>query len=190
MATLGRSRRPTSTARLPCATAGCRSSGPSSVRMQACRSGSSTASWPMVPASTTAAHVPDLRGFGQRTVVLERDVKGTGPSMATRHEPSRGVPMSISAAAHPRTRCRSAGWGSGSGSEDDPGGLGPLPELTVVKEPRPTRASMSSRTSTRAAISRPSSSVDDDGLVGSYADWQRTGFAMGPDDTEPLDAGH
>ena len=33
-------------------------------------------------------------------------------------------------------------------------------------------------------------SVDDDGLVGSYAEWRRTGFAMGPDDTEPLDAAH
>ena len=25
---------------------------------------------------TTAAHVRDLRGFGQRTIVLERDLKG------------------------------------------------------------------------------------------------------------------
>ena len=32
--------------------------------------------------------------------------------------------------------------------------------------------------------------VDDDGLVAAYAAWQRTGFAMGPDDTEPLDGLH
>ena len=29
--------------------------------------------------------------------------------------------------------------------------------------------------------------VDDDGLVAAYADWRRTGYAIGPDDTEPLD---
>ena len=31
-------------------------------------------------------------------------------------------------------------------------------------------------------------SVDDDGLVTSYAAWQRTGYATGLDETEPLDA--
>ena len=30
--------------------------------------------------------------------------------------------------------------------------------------------------------------VDDDGLVAAYADWRRTGVAMGPNDSEPLDA--
>ena len=30
--------------------------------------------------------------------------------------------------------------------------------------------------------------VDDDGLVASYADWRRTGMALGPDETEPLDS--
>ena len=30
--------------------------------------------------------------------------------------------------------------------------------------------------------------VDDDGLVTSYAEWRRTGVAMGPNDSEPLDA--
>jgi hypothetical protein len=30
--------------------------------------------------------------------------------------------------------------------------------------------------------------VDDDGLVAAYAEWRRTGFAIGPDDTEPLNA--
>jgi hypothetical protein len=30
--------------------------------------------------------------------------------------------------------------------------------------------------------------VDDDGLVTGYAEWRRTGYASGPDDTEPLDA--
>ncbi len=29
--------------------------------------------------------------------------------------------------------------------------------------------------------------VDDDGLVTSYAEWRRTGFALGPEGTEPLD---
>jgi hypothetical protein len=30
--------------------------------------------------------------------------------------------------------------------------------------------------------------VDDEGLVTAYADWRRTGYAIGPDDTEPLDS--
>jgi hypothetical protein len=30
--------------------------------------------------------------------------------------------------------------------------------------------------------------VDEDGLVALYADWRRTGLAMGADDTEPLDS--
>ena len=32
-------------------------------------------------------------------------------------------------------------------------------------------------------------SVDDDGVVAAYAEWLRTAYASGPDDTEPLDAG-
>jgi hypothetical protein len=30
--------------------------------------------------------------------------------------------------------------------------------------------------------------VDDEGLVASYADWRRTAYALGPDDSAPLDA--
>jgi hypothetical protein len=30
--------------------------------------------------------------------------------------------------------------------------------------------------------------ADEDGLVASYADWQRTGFAFGPEDPESLDS--
>ena len=30
--------------------------------------------------------------------------------------------------------------------------------------------------------------ADDDGLVAEYAEWRRTGFAVGRDETEPLDA--
>ena len=30
--------------------------------------------------------------------------------------------------------------------------------------------------------------VDDEGVVTEYAEWRRTGIAVGPDDTEPLDA--
>ncbi len=29
--------------------------------------------------------------------------------------------------------------------------------------------------------------LDEDGLVTGYAEWRRTGYAFGPDDTEPLD---
>ena len=30
--------------------------------------------------------------------------------------------------------------------------------------------------------------VDDDGVVAGYAVWQRTGYAFGPEDSEPLDS--
>ena len=30
--------------------------------------------------------------------------------------------------------------------------------------------------------------VDDDGLVAAYAEWRRTGVALGPSDSEPLDS--
>ena len=30
--------------------------------------------------------------------------------------------------------------------------------------------------------------VDDDGVEGQYAEWERTGVSTGPDDTEPLDS--
>jgi hypothetical protein len=30
--------------------------------------------------------------------------------------------------------------------------------------------------------------VDDDGVVTQYAEWRRTGYSTGPDDTTPLDA--
>ena len=65
-----------------------------------------------------------------------------------------------------------------------------FPELTVVKAAQ-TYTRLDEFTYQYASGDFAAElSVDDDGLVGSYADWQRTGFAMGPDDTEPLDAGH
>ena len=140
---------------------------------------------------TTAAHVRDLRGFETRTIVLERDLKGNWTVDGGKARRSRAAPTSISAAARPRTRCRSAGWGSGSGSRrrSRPPGSASR-SLTVVKAAQTyTRAR---RVHLRYASGdfEAELSVDDDGLVGSYAEWQRTGLAMGPDDTEPLDAGH
>ena len=73
--------------------------------------------------------------------------------------------------------------------QEDPGRLGPLPRThrgqggPDVHPPRRIHA-----TTTRAATFEADLTVDDDGLVTSYADWQRSGWAIGPDAPEPLDA--
>lgn len=138
---------------------------------------------------TTAAHVRDLRGFEQRTIVLERDSKGgwrvdgkgvrklkgctdvdLGCSPSTNTLPIRRLHLAIGA-----SQTIKVAWVL-------------FPELTVVK---------AAQTYTRLDefTYRFSNDdfeadliVDEDGLVASYADWRRTGLAFGPSDSEPLDA--
>jgi hypothetical protein len=63
-----------------------------------------------------------------------------------------------------------------------------FPELTVVKAAQ-TYTRVDDLTYRYASGDfQAELTVDDDGLVTAYAAWQRTGIAMGPDDTEPLDS--
>jgi hypothetical protein len=137
---------------------------------------------------TTAAHVRDLRGFGTRTVALERDAKdrwtvdGTvvralkgctdidlGCSPSTNTLPIRRLRLAIGAA-----HTIQAAWIR-------------FPELVVVKAAQ-TYTRLDEFTYRYASGTFAAElTVDDDGLVTEYADWRRTGFASGPDDTEPLD---
>jgi hypothetical protein len=138
---------------------------------------------------TSAAQVRDLRGFVQRTLTLVRSKKGSwlmngaaaralhgctdvdlGCSPSTNTLPIRRLRLAVGAA-----HTILAAWVR-------------FPELTVEKV---------SQTYTRldeftyryeSGDFAADLVVDDDGLVASYAAWTRTGYAMGRDETPPLDA--
>jgi hypothetical protein len=138
--------------------------------------------------TTTAVHVRDLRGFETRTVALERSAKGAwtvngaairglkgctdvdlGCSPSTNTLPIRRLKLAIGA-----SQTIQAAWVR-------------FPELDVVKAAQ-TYTRLDEFTYRYASGTFEAElSVDDDGLVTSYADWRRTGYATGPDDTEPLD---
>ncbi len=138
---------------------------------------------------TTAAHVRDVRGFETRTIALERDPKGTwsvdgvvarglknctdvdlGCSPSTNTLPIRRLRLAIG-----KTQTIQAAWIR-------------FPELDVVKAAQ-TYTRLDEFTYRYASGDFAAElTVDDDGLVAVYADWRRTGVAMGPSDNEPLDA--
>ena len=138
---------------------------------------------------TTAAHVRDLRGFEQRAMTLERDLKGNwrvdgavvktlknctdvdlGCSPSTNTLPIRRLRLGVGG-----TKTIQAAWVR-------------FPELTVVKAAQ-TYTRLDEFTYRYASGDFSAElTVDDDGLVAAYADWQRTGLAQGLRDSEPLDA--
>jgi hypothetical protein len=137
---------------------------------------------------TTAAHVRDLRGFETRTIVLERDAKerwtvdgiakralkgctdiDLGCSPSTNTLPIRRLRLAIGA-----SHTIQAAWIR-------------FPELVVVKAAQ-TYTRLDELTYRYASGTFEAElTVDDEGLVTAYAQWRRTGYAIGPDDTEPLD---
>jgi hypothetical protein len=140
--------------------------------------------------TTTAAHVRDLRGFETRNLVLERDPKGNwsvdgkvvrtlkgctdvdlGCSPSTNTLPIRRLRLGVGA-----SKKIQAAWVR-------------FPELTTVKAAQ-TYTRLDEFTYRYASGTFEADlTVDDDGLVTAYAEWRRTGVAMGPDDSAPLDAG-
>jgi hypothetical protein len=139
---------------------------------------------------STAAHVRDLRGFETRSIALERDAKGNwtvdgsvvkalkgctdvdlGCSPSTNTLPIRRLRLGIGA-----SKTIQAAWIR-------------FPELTITKAAQTyTRIDEFTYTYASGTFSAELT-VDDDGLVGAYAEiWRRTGVAMGPNDLEPLDA--
>ena len=97
--------------------------------------------------------------------------------------------MSISGAVRRPTRCRSAGSGSAVGtSQKIQAAWLRFPDFTVVKAAQ-TYTRLDEYTYRYASGTFEADlAVDDDGLVTTYAEWRRTGVAMGPNDSEPLDA--
>ena len=140
---------------------------------------------------TTAAHIRDLRGFETRTIALERDAKGNwrvdgtvvrglkgctdvdlGCSPSTNTLPIRRLQLAIG-----KPHKIQAAWIR-------------FPELAVVKAAQ-TYTRLDEFTYRYASGDFEADlTVDDDALVMAYAEWRRTGLAMGPTDSEPLDALH
>ncbi len=138
---------------------------------------------------TTAAHVRDLRGFEQRSLTLERTAKGVWSVNGTIDRKLKGC-SDVDLGCSPSTNSlpiRRLRLGIGA-SQVVQAARVQFPELTVAK---------TAETYTRVdeftyRVERGGSDaeliVDDEGLVAGYAGWRRTGLAIGPDDTEALDA--
>ena len=137
---------------------------------------------------TTAAHVRDLRGFETRTVALERDAKGNWTVDGKTVRALKGC-TDVDLGCSPSTNTlpiRRLGLGIG-GKHTIKAAWVRFPELTIVKANQ-TYARLDEFTYRYASGDFEAElTVDDDGLVTSYAEWLRTGFAVGPDATEPLD---
>lgn len=138
---------------------------------------------------TTAVHVRDLRGFTQRTIALERSGKGAwtvdgvptpglkgcmdvdlGCTPSTNTLPIRRLRLAVGA-----SRTIQAAWVR-------------FPELTVERAAQ-TYTRLDEATYRYASGTFEADlTVDDEGLVTSYAVWRRTALAFGPEGTDPLDS--
>ena len=138
---------------------------------------------------TTAAHVRDLRGFEARTIALERDPKGNWSVDGKVMKALKGC-TDVDLGCSPSTNTlpiRRLRLGVGASDKIQAAWVR-FPELTIVKAAQ-TYARLDEFTYRFSSGDFSSElTVDDDGLVTTYAEWQRTGVAMGPNDSEPLDA--
>jgi uncharacterized protein len=139
---------------------------------------------------TTAVHVRDLRGFEQRTLTLARDAKGGWTVDGAQVRALKGctdVDLGFSPATN-TLPIRRLHLGVGM-SQTIKAAWVRFPELDVVAAAQ-TYTRLDEFTYRYASGTFEAELVVDDAdLVASYAEWRRTGVAMGPDDTEPLDAG-
>ena len=137
---------------------------------------------------TTAVHVRDLRGFDQRTLTVERSTKGAWSIDGAAAKALKGC-TDIDLGCSPSTNTlpiRRLRLAIGSSSTIQAAWVR-FPELKVVKAAQTyTRLDESTYRYASGDFSAELT-VDDDGLVAAYADWQRTGVAFGPEGSEPLD---
>jgi len=137
---------------------------------------------------TTAAHVRDLRGFEQRTLTLERDAKGNWTVDGAKVRTLKGA-TDVDLGCSPSTNTlpiRRLRIGVGA-SKTVKAAWVRFPELTVVKADQ-TYTRLDEFTYRYASGDFEAElTVDDEDLVAAYADWARTGVAIGPSETEPLD---
>lgn len=137
---------------------------------------------------TTAAHVRDLRGFDTRTIALERDAKGNWRVDGTPVKALKGC-TDVDLGCSPSTNTlpiRRLGLRVG-GTHKIQAAWVRFPELTVVKAAQAYTRLDEFTYRYASGTFEAELTVDDDGLVTAYAEWRRTGVAMGPNDSEPLD---
>lgn len=137
---------------------------------------------------TTAVHVRDLRGFTTRTIALERSAKGAWTVDGTAERALRGC-TDVDLGCSPSTNTlpiRRLRLGIG-GAQTIQAAWIRFPELTVVKAAQTYTRLDESTFRYSSGTFEAELTADDDGLVAAYAGWRRTGVAIGPDDTEPLD---
>ena len=138
---------------------------------------------------TIAAHVRDLRGFEQRTLTLERDAKGNWTLDGAKVRGLKGA-TDVDLGCSPSTNTlpiRRLRLGVGA-SKTIKAAWVTFPDLTVVKADQ-TYTRLDEFTYRYASGDFEAElTIDDEDLVAAYADWARTGVAIGQGDTEPLDA--
>lgn len=138
---------------------------------------------------TTAVHVRDLRGFEQRTMTVERNAKGGWTVDGKNARALKGC-TDIDLGCSPSTNTlpiRRLHLGI-EGSQTIKAAWIRFPELTIVKAAQ-TYSRLDEFTYRYASGDFEAElTVDEEGIVAAYAVWQRTGVALGPTDTEPLDA--
>ena len=139
--------------------------------------------------ATSAVHVRDLRGFGQRTLTLARDAKGAWTLDGVAVRELKGC-VDVDLGCSPSTNTlpiRRLHLGIGS-SKRVKAAMVRFPDL-VVEPVAQTYTRVDDFTYRYAAGTFEAELiVDEDGVVAQYAGWERTGVATGPDDTAPLDA--
>ena len=138
---------------------------------------------------TTAAHVRDLRGFETQTIALERDAKGNWTVNGTVVKTLKGctdVDLGCSPSTKttrlPIRRLRLAVGGSSTIKA----AWVRFPGLDVVKAAQTYTRLDEFTYRYKSGAFEAELTVDDDGLVAAYAEWRRTGVALGPGDSEPL----
>jgi hypothetical protein len=138
---------------------------------------------------TSAVHVRDLRGFDQRTLTVERSTKGVWtvdgvPAKVLKGCTDIDLDCSPSTNTLPIRRLR---LGVGASSTIQAAWVR-FPALEVVKAAQ-TYTRLDEFTYRYASGDFAAElTVDEDGLVAQYGDWQRTGYAFGPEDPESLDS--
>jgi uncharacterized protein len=138
---------------------------------------------------TTAAHVRQVRGFEQTAVALARDSKGGWTVNGVREPSLRGC-TDLDLGCSPATNTlpiHRLHLGVGTAKTIAAAWLR-FPELDVLKASQTYERldEFTYRYSTPTFAAELT--VDDQGIVASYAEWERVAIAFGPDDTAPLDA--
>jgi hypothetical protein len=137
---------------------------------------------------TTAAHVRQLRGFDERTIVLTRDSKGAWMVNGARAPKLKGC-TDVDLGCSPSTNTlpiRRLRLGIGV-SKTIQATWVRFPELEVVKAAQTYTRLDDGTYRYVSGTFEAELTVDHEGLVTAYADWRRSAVSVGPDDPMPLD---